>query len=160
MKKILMTVSVALALSTTGVMAKTAATVNGNIITVEDANKALDILTKGKKKWETLPAEGKEQLIQMMAPSKLVAEAANKTLSKKERESALSGFWMQKKMSEIKISDEQAKKAYENMKKAAAKAKNKQAVPAFEKAKANIKMQMAQQKVVGELMKKAKIKVK
>ena len=160
MKKTLTTLGLILALSTTATMAKTAATVNGNIITVEEANKALDILTKGKKKWETLPTEGKEQLIQMMAPSKLVAEAAKKTLSKKERESALSGFWMQKKMAEIKISDEQAKKAYENMKKAAAKAKNKQAIPSFEKAKVNIKMQMAQQKVVGALMKKATIKVK
>jgi len=160
MKKILAILGLALMLTTTYATAKTAATVNGMIITVNEANKALNVLTKGQKKWDTLPAEGKKQLIQMMAPSKLVAAKAKKDLTKKEKEAALSGFWMQKKMSKIKISDKEAKSAYNKMKKAAKKAKSKQKIPAYDKAKNSVKMQMAQEKVVGKLMKTAKIKVK
>jgi len=160
MKNFLALLGLTLALSTTMVSAKTAGTVNGMIITVEEANKALDVLTKGQKKWETLPADGKKQLIQMMAPSKLVAAKSKKSLTQKEKEAALSGFWMQKKMSETKVTDEEAKKAYENMKQAAKKAKTKQEIPAFEAVKNQIMMQLAQEKVVGQLMKSAKIKIK
>jgi hypothetical protein len=160
MKKILLMVGMATILSTTTIMAKTAGTVNGMIITVNEANKALNVLTKGQKTWSTLPLEGKKQLIQMMAPSKLVAAKANKTLTKKEKEAALSGFWMQKNMAKTKVTDKEAKSIYNKMKAAAKKVKNKQKIPAFEAAKNNIKMQLAQEKVVAKLMKNAKIKVK
>ena len=160
MKKILTILGLALMLTTTYVTAKTAATVNGMIITVNEANKALGVLTKGQKKWDTLPAEGKKQLIQMMAPSKLVAAKAKKHLTKKEKEAALSGFWMQKEMAKVKVSDAEAKKAYNAMKAAAKKAKSKQKIPAYNKAKNSVKMQMAQEKVVVKLMKTAKIKIK
>lgn len=157
MNKTLVTIGLVLALGTTGVMAKTAATVNGIEITVEEAKKALEILTKGEKTWEKLPAEGKEQLIQMMAPSKLVAAAAKKSLTKKEIEAALSGFWMQKKMAEIKVSDKQLQEMYAE---ATKKAKDPKKVPSFEQVKNNFKMRYAQEKVVANLMKNAKIKVK
>ncbi len=160
MKKILTLIGLTVALTTTGVVAKTAGTVNGMIITVDEANKALDILTKGKDKWETIPAEGKKQLIQMMAPAKLVAAKSKKALTDKEKEAALAGFWMQKKMSETKVTDKEAKALYEKMKKAAKKANAKQEIPAFDATKNNIKMQLAQEKVVADLMKNAKIKVK
>jgi hypothetical protein len=160
MNKTLLTLGLIFALSTTGAIAKTAATVNGLIITVEDADKALDILTKGKKKWSELEEGAKKQLIQMMAPSKLVAQASEKSLSKKEREAALSGFWMQKKMASLKISDEEAKVMYDKMSKAAKAAKSTQKIPEFEKIKNDLKMRYAQEKVVADLMKTAKIKVK
>ena len=160
MKKILAILGLALIVTTTYVVAKTAATVNGMVITVDEANKALDVLTKGQKKWNTLPAEGKKQLIQMMSPSKLVAAKAKKDLTKKEKEAALSGFWMQKEMAKAKVSDAEAKKAYDAMKAAAKKAKSKQKIPAYNKAKNSVKMQVAQEKVIGKLMKTAKIKVK
>ncbi len=159
-KKLLITVGLGLLLSTSHATAATAATVNGMKITVSEANKALKALTKGKMTWAKLPKEGKDQLIQMMAPSKLVAAAAKKQLTKKEKEAALAGFWMQKKMSKIKISDKEAKNAYNKMKKAAKKAKSKAKIPPFDKAKNNIKMQLAQEKVVDKLMKKAKIRIK
>jgi len=160
MKKLLALLGLTLALSTTMVSAKTAGTVNGMIITIEEADKALEVLTKGKEKWASLPADGKKQLIQMMAPAKLVAAQSKKSLTEKEKEAALAGFWMQKKMGETKVTDEEAKKAYENMKQAAKKSKNKQKIPAFEAVKNQIMMQLAQEKVVGKLMKSAKIKVK
>ncbi len=147
-------------LGTTAATAATAATVNGMEITVAEADKALETLTKGKMTWAKLPKEGKTQLIQMMAPSKLVSAAAKKELTKKEKEAAIAGFWMQKRMSKMSISDKMAKNAYEKMKKAAKAAKSKQKIPPFEKAKQSIKIQLAQEEVVSGLMKKANIKIK
>ena len=160
MKKILALLGLTLALTTTTVVAKTAGTVNGMIITVEEADKALEVLTKGQKTWASLPAEGKTQLIQMMAPAKLVAAKSKKSLTEKEKEAALAGFWMQKKISETEVTDKEAKAMYEKMKAGAKKANKKQKIPPFEATKNNIKMQLAQEKVVGTLMKSAKIKVK
>jgi len=160
MKKLLMTLGLGLFLSTVTASAATAGTVNGMKITVKEANKALRALTKGKMTWAKLPKEGRKQLIEMMAPSKLVAAAARKHLTAKEKQAALAGFWMQKKMSKIKISDKEAKNAYNKMKKMAKKAKSKAKIPPFKRAKNNIKMQLAQEKVVSKLMKKAKIRVK
>lgn len=160
MKKLLVIAGLGYFLTTATATAATAGTVNGMKITVQEANKALKVLTKGKMTWAKLPKDGRKQLIQMMAPSKLVSAAARQQLTAKEKEAALASFWMQKKMSKIKISDRDAKKAYENMKKAAKKAKSKTKIPSFNKAKNNIKMQLAQEKVVSKLMKHAKIKVK
>lgn len=160
MKKLLVLIGLGYFLTTATVAAATAGTVNGMAITVNEANKALKVLTKGKMTWAKLPKDGRKQLIQMMAPSKLVSAAAKKQLTSKEKEAAVSGFWMQRKMSKIRISDKEAKKAYGNMKKAAKKAKSKAKIPPFSKAKNNIKMQLAQEKVVSKLMKHAKIKIK
>jgi len=160
MKKVLLLLSIGLFMCTSTAFAATAATVNGMEITVSEANKALKVLTKGKMTWAKLPKDGKQQLIQMLAPAKLVSVAAKKQLTKKEKQAALTGFWMQKKMSKIKVSDKEAKSAYNKMKKAAKAVKSKKKLPDFKKAKNSIKMQIAQEKVVSKLMKKAKIKIK
>lgn len=159
-KKTFILLTMAVIASTTLIEAKTAGTVNGMVITVKDANKALKLLTKGKQTWATLPKEGKKQLINMLAPSKVVAATAKKQLSKKEKEGALASYWMQKKISTIKISDSEAKTAYNKMLKMAKKAKSKAKIPPFDKAKSGLKLQLAQEKVVSKLMKKAKIKIK
>jgi len=147
-------------LTSVSVYAETAGTVNGMEITVDEANKALKILSKGKMTWDKLPKEDKMKLIQMMAPTKLVAKAAIKGLTPKEKEAALAGFWMQKKMAEVKLSDKEVKDAYDKLKKSAKKAKSKQKIPPFDAIKNQIKMQLAQENVVGELIKNAKIKLK
>ena len=67
---------------------------------------------------------------------------------------------MQKKMSTTEVSDKEAEEAYNKMKKAAKEAKSTQEIPPFDAVKNNIKMQLAQEKVVSELMKNAKINVK
>jgi len=159
-KNILVALGLVWLLGTASATAATAATVNGMKITVKEANKALKVLTKGKMTWKKLPKEGKAQLIQMMAPAKLVSAAASKQLTAKEKKAALSSFWMQKKMSKIKISDKTAKNAYNKMRKAAKKAKSKAKIPPFKKAKHSLKLQLAQEKVVSKLMKKAKIRLK
>lgn len=160
MKKLLLILGLTLGVTSTYLSAATAGTVNGMEITVDEANNALFKLTQGKMTWEKLEGEGKTQLIQMMAPAKLVAAESKKALTDKEKEAALAGFWMQKKMSETQVTDEEAKSAYTKMVEQAKKAKSTQKIPEFEAAKNSIKMQLAQEKVVGVLMKSAKIKVK
>ena len=160
MRKVLATLGLTVLLSTSTLFATTAGTINGMEITVKEANEALKILTKGQKTWKALPAEGKTQLIQMMAPAKLVAAASKTGLTDKEKEAALAGFWMQKSMAETEVTDKEAKVSYDKMVEAAKKAKNEQKIPPFEAVKNNIKTQMAQEKVVAKLMKSAKIKVK
>jgi len=160
MKKILAILGLTLALTTQYISAATAGTVNGMEITVEEADKALNQLTKGKMTWDKLPEDGKKQLIDMMAPAKLVAAEANKSLTEKEKEAALAGFWMQKKISTTPITDKEAQEAYDKMKKMAQESKNTQKIPEFDAVKNSIKMQLSQEKVVAELMKNAKIIIK
>ncbi|MDM5262799.1 hypothetical protein PF327_01175 [Sulfurovum sp. XTW-4] len=161
MKKTLILLGLTLAFTTHHAVAATAAgTVNGITITVEEANSALNTLTKGQKTWEKLTAAEKKQLIEMMAPAKLVAAESKKSLSDKEKEAALAGFWMQKKMATTEVTDKEAEDAYNKMKKAAEDAKSTQTIPPFDAVKNNIKMQLAQEKVVTQLMKNANIKIK
>ncbi len=166
MTKVITTLGLAFILSTGYAAAESktpaaiAGTVNDMEITVAEADQALNMLTKGQKTWATLPEDAKKQLIEMMAPKILAAVAAQKDLTVKEKEAAIAGFWMQKKMSGIGISDDEAKIAYDKMVEAAKAAKNDQQIPSFESAKNNIKMQLSQEKVVKELMKSAKIKLK
>ena len=155
MKKILAILGLTLALTTTYASAATAGSVNGMEITVEEANTALNTLTKGKMTWEKLPEDGKKQLIEMMAPAKLVAVESKKSLSEKEKEAALSSFWMQKKIGTTPVTDKEAQEAYDKMKKMATEAKSTQKIPEFEVIKNSIKMQLSQEKVVSELMKNA-----
>ncbi len=161
MKKTLLILGLTLAFTTHHAVASTAAgTVNGMTITVEEANSALNTLTKGKMTWDKLPADGKKQLIEMMAPAKLVAAESKKSLTDKEKEAALAGYWMQKKMATTEVTDKEAQDAYNKMKKAAEDANSTQKIPPFDAVKNNIKMQLAQEKVVAQLMKNAKIQVK
>jgi len=158
--KMLLTVGFALLVTQTNIYAKTIATVNGMKITQKEANKALNALTKGKMTWAKLPKDGKRQLIEMLAPSKLVAATAKKQLTAKEKSNALSAFWMQKKMMKVKVSDAETKKAYNKMKKVAKAAKSKRKIPPYSKIKSQLKMQLRQEKVVSQLMKHAKIRLK
>jgi len=160
MKKLLAILGLTAVLSTSTLLAATAGSVNGMKISVEEANEALKVLTKGQKTWEALPEDGKTQLIQMMAPAKLVAAESKKSLTEKEKEAALAGFWMQKSMAATQITDAEAQTAYNKMKEEAKKANSKEPIPAFEAVKNNIKMQLSQGKVVSNLMKNAKIEVK
>ena len=67
---------------------------------------------------------------------------------------------MQKKMATTEVTDKEAEDAYNKMKKAAEDAKSTQTIPPFDAVKNNIKMQLAQEKVVTQLMKNANIKIK
>ncbi|AKF24479.1 hypothetical protein YH65_03035 [Sulfurovum lithotrophicum] len=160
MKKTLKTVGLALVLTTLTLSAETAGTVNGMEISVAEANKALNVISRGQASWDKINKEQKEQVLKMIAPSKLAAVKAKKELTQKEKDVALSNLWIQKKMSEVKLSDKEVKDAYEKLKAAAEKANPKKAFPPFDAVEKNIKMKVAQEKVVADLMKNAKIKLK
>ena len=158
MKKLLMIVGMALLLNQAA-LAKTAASVNGITITVEEADNALKVLTEGKMTWEKLPEGGKKELIHMMAPSKLALAQSKKELSQKEQDAVISGYWMKQKISQINVSDKEAKETYDKMVKIAQKSDSKQKIPSFSKVKENIKLQIKKDQVVNNLMKNAKIKI-
>ncbi|BAF72750.1 hypothetical protein [Sulfurovum sp. NBC37-1] len=160
MRKTLKMVGIALALTTLTLSAETAGTVNGMDVSVAEANKALSVISKGQATWDKISKEQKEQVLNMLAPSKLAAVKAKKELTQEEKDIALSNLWMQKKMSEVAISDKEVKDAYEKLKAVAKKANPNKQFPPFEAVAKNIKMKVAQEKVVGDLMKNAKIKLK
>jgi hypothetical protein len=72
---------------------------------------------------------------------------------------------MQKKLSTTKVTEEEAKKAYEELTKAVKEAAKKQSkeepkLPKFDEAKREIMLQLAQDKVTKELLQSGKVKLK
>ena len=124
-------------------------------VTLSEAEKAVAYATRGKATWQTLPDEEKKRILMMLAPSKLVAEAAENGLSKKEKETALTNVWMQKKLSQITVSDKALKRRYRKLKKL-----SKKKLPPFDKIANAIKLQLAQEKLAKNITKHVKIILK
>jgi len=157
MKKLITTIALIGALASTTISAKVIGTVNGYPITEKEANNLLKVLTHGKVKYSQLSPKDKAQIVKRLAVDKLVIKTAYRSLSKKERDFIIANAWMAKKIRGIKVSDAEARRAY-NKNKALFK-KNGKLVP-FSKVKNLIKLQLKQKKVVDRLMKRAKIVVK
>jgi len=157
MKKLITTALLTGLISVSAINAKTIATVNGYAITEKEANQLLKVLTKGKVNYSQLSPKDKKQIVRRLAVDKLVIKTAYKSLSKKERDFIIANAWMAKKIRNIRVSDAEAKKAY-NKNKALFK-RNGKIVP-FSKVKNLIKIQLKQKKVIDRLMKHAKIKMK
>jgi len=157
MKKLITTIALVGALASTTISAKVIGTVNGYPITEKEANNLLKVLTHGKVKYSQLSPKDKAQIVKRLAVDKLVIKTAYRSLSKKERDFIIANAWMAKKIRGIKVSDAEARRAY-NKNKALFK-KNGKLVP-FSKVKNLIKLQLKQKKVVDRLMKRAKIVVK
>ena len=156
MKKILVILGVISGLSTAILADSVVGSVNGIPIYKSEAQRALKALGNTNMTYDTLPPNGRKQLLEIIAPGKLVGAAAKKELSAKEKNDALSGFWMQKKMSSTKVTDKEAQDVYDKLKKSS---KEGEKIPPFEKVKENIKMQIKQDKIIEGLMKNVKIKV-
>ena len=137
-----------------------AGSINDMYISIDDANNALNSVSKGKATWTSIPAADKERVLTMIAPGKLIEAAAKKDLSSKEKKTAMSNYWMQNKVMKTRVSDKELKSAYNKIKKASKKAKSKKKLPSFEELKNTLHMQIAKEKVVANLMKTAKIKLK
>ena len=157
MKKLFAAFAVILALTTTAVTAKVIGTVNGYSITEKEANALLKVLTHGKVKYSQLKPQDKREIVKRLAVDKLVVKTAYKSLSKKERDFIIANAWMAKKIRGVKVTNAEAKRAYNKNKQLFKK--NGKIVP-FSKVKNLIKIQLKQKKVVDRLMKKAKIVVK
>ena len=143
------------------------ATINGENITKEQADKYLALRTQGRATdFDKLPSDDQRlALVNEMAVPNLAAMQAHKELSAEEKNAAISRFWMQKKLSTTKVTDEEAKKAYDKLIKAVKEAAKKQSkeepkLPKFEEAKREIMLQLAQDKVTKALLENGKVKLK
>ncbi|MCF6206250.1 MAG: hypothetical protein L3J47_05090 [Sulfurovum sp.] len=129
-------------------------------ISVDDVNNALQAMTKGKATWATVPPRDKARVLQMVAPSKFIALAAKNGLTQEEQNNALSNYWMQKNLSQIDVTDAEAKKRYEKIKKMKKRSKSKKKLPDYATLEKSLKMQIANEKFIEQVTKKAKIKLK
>ena len=157
MKKLITAFAVIAALTTTTITAKVIGSVNGYSITEKEANNLLKVLTHGKVKYSQLKPKDKREIVKRLAVDKLVIKTAYRSLSKKERDFVIANAWMAKKIRGVKVTNSEAKRAY-NKNKQLFKKKGK--IVPFSKVKNLIKMQLKQKKVVDRMMKKAKIVVK
>jgi hypothetical protein len=137
-----------------------AGSINDIYVSIEDADNALNSISKGKATWAKVSDNDRMKLLNMIAPSKLLEAAAKNDLKSKDTDVAFSNYWMQSKVMKTKISDKELRSAYDKIKKSAKKVKNKQKVPEFDELKNTLKMQIAKEKVIAGLMKSAKIKLK
>ncbi|MCK5535220.1 MAG: hypothetical protein KAI79_00260 [Bacteroidales bacterium] len=137
-----------------------AGSINDIYISIEDADNALNTISKGKATWAVVSENDRMKLLNMIAPSKLIEAAAKKDLKAKDTKIAFSNFWMQTKVSKIKVSDKKLKSEYNKIKKSAKKSKSKEKIPEFKELKKTLKMQIAKEKVMSNLMKSAKIRLK
>ncbi len=129
-------------------------------IYVEDVNKALARMTKGKMTWATLSPKDRLGVLNMIAPSKLITLSAKNALTKEQKDAVLANVWMQKKLSEIDVSEKELKARYAKLKTILKKSKSKKKLPEFSKIEPSLKMEIAREKLVKSLTKDAKITLK
>ncbi|MEJ2496006.1 MAG: hypothetical protein P8Y43_00695 [Sulfurovaceae bacterium] len=158
MKKILTTISLVSLLFVYASAADTiVGTIDGMPVTKVEAEKTLKALSKGKMTYDKLPPNGKKQLLEVIAPSKIAAKKAAKELTQEEKDAALSNLWIQKKISKTTVSDKEVKDFYDKVKKAS---KEPTKLPALDQVKDRIKAQLRQEKAIQNIIKSAKIVVK
>ena len=136
------------------------ATINGHKILKKEADAHLKKRTQGKmSNFDHLPKKQRLRLIQEMALPVLALDSAQKELSVEEKEAVYSRLWMQKEVLKIKITDEQVKKVYDQLKQRSEENNATAKIPAFESIKDKMKLQMKDKQMVGSLMKDVEIKV-
>ncbi|WP_415407586.1 hypothetical protein ACLHDG_03380 [Sulfurovum sp. CS9] len=136
------------------------ATINGHKILKKEADAHLKKRTQGKmSNFDHLPKKQRLRLIQEMALPVLALDSAQKELSVEEKEAVYSRLWMQKEVLKIKITDEQVKKVYDQLKQRSEENNATTQIPAFETVKDKMKLQMKDKQMVGTLMKDVEIKV-
>jgi len=136
------------------------ATVNGHKILKKEADAHLKKRTQGKvENFDHLPKKQRLRLIQEMAFPIVALESAEKELSKKEKEALYTRMWMQKEALKIKVTDEQVKEVYNQLKQRSEENNNTTNIPTFESVKDKMKLQMIEKQLIGKLMKDVEIKV-
>lgn len=136
------------------------ATVNGHKVLKKEADAHLKKRTQGKiSNFDYLPKKQRLRIIQEMSLPIIAFSSAKKELSSKEKEAILSRVWMQKEASKIKITDEQIKAVYDQLKQRSEENNTTANIPAFESVKDKMKLQMIDKKMVSNLMKDVEIKV-
>ncbi len=155
MKRSMTTLVLLVTLIAAPLTAKVIGRVNGYPITEREANDFLKAVTKGKLKYNQIRPKDKKDVIKRIAVDSLLVGLAKKELSRKERNQVLVNYWLSKKIEKIKISDEEAKKAYDENRKFF-KGPDGKILP-FEKVKPAIIVSLKQKKYVAQLMDRATI---
>jgi len=155
MKRTMTTLALLMALIVAPLTAKVIGRVNGFPITEREANDFLKAVTKGKLKYHQIRPKDKKDVIKRIAVDSLLVGLAKKELSRKERNQVLVNYWLSKKIDKIKISDDEAKKAYDENRKFF-KGPDGKILP-FEKVKPAIIVSLKQKKYVAKLMDRATI---
>jgi hypothetical protein len=136
------------------------AMVNGHKILKKEADEHLKKRTRGQMSdFDYLPRKQRLRLIQEIALPILALESAQKELSEGEKEAIYARTWIQKEALKIKITDEQAKEVYNQIKQQSQEKNATANVPPFEKIKNKIKSQILEKQIIGKLMKDVEIKV-
>ena len=136
------------------------ATINGHKILKKEADAHLKKRTQGKmSNFDHLPKKQRLRLIQEMALPVLALDSAQKELLDEEKKAVYARLWMQKEVLKIKITDEQVKKIYDQLKQRSEENNATAKIPAFESVKDKMKLQMKDKQMVGSLMKDVEIKV-
>ncbi len=136
------------------------ATVNGHKVLKKEADAHLKKRTQGKiSNFDHLPKKQRLRIIEEMSLPILALNSAKKELSSKEKENIFSRIWMQKEASKIKITDEQVKEVYDQLKQRSEENGETNKIPAFESIKDKMKLQMIDKQMVRNLMKNVEIKV-
>jgi len=136
------------------------ATINGHKILKKEADAHLKKRTQGKvSNFDHLPKKQRLRLIQEMALPILALDSAQKELSVEEKEAVYARMWMQKEALKIKITDEQVKEVYNQLKQQSQENNSTANIPTFESIKDKMKIQMIEKKMIGKLMKDVEIKV-
>jgi len=136
------------------------ATINGHKILKKEADAHLKKRTQGKmSNFDHLPKKQRLRLIQEMSLPIVALDSAQKELSDEEKKAVYARLWMQKELLKIKITDEQVKKVYDQLKQRSEENNATAKIPAFESIKDKMKLQMKDQQMIGNLMKDVKIKV-
>jgi len=155
MKRSMILLATALALLVLPLSAKVIGRVDGYPITEREANDFLKVVTKGKLKYSQIRPKDKRDVVKRIAVDSLLIGLAKKELSRKERNQVLVNYWLSKKIEKVKVTDEEAEKAYkENTK--FFKGPDGKTLP-FEKVKPAIIVSLKQRKYVEGLMNNATI---
>jgi len=136
------------------------ATVNGHKIIKKEADTYLEQRTQGEvTNFDTLPPDQRSRLIQELALSVLMLDAAKKELSEEEKQAVYTRIWMQKEARKIKITDEQALDVYSQLKQQSEENNATGGIPPFKSIKDKLKIQMIEKTMISKLMKDVEIKV-
>ncbi len=134
------------------------ATVNGQEIYKKEADKYLNIATKGTvKDFDRLDKKQRLVLVKDLARPILVAQEAEKEITSKEKEAIFSQMWLEKQRAQIPVSSEEMLALYE-AKKAKALADNPAAkIPPYISLGKSLKNEIIEKKIMQTLTKDAKI---
>ncbi len=136
------------------------ATVNNHKILKKEADAYLKKRTNGSvSNFDFLSKKQRLRLIKEMSRPMLISDSAKKELSEEEKDAVCTRMWMQKQALKIKISDEEVRETYNQMKQQFEDSNSTGDVPEFESIKNSMKSKMLEKKIINKLMKNVDIKI-